>query len=121
MNTANPASHASVDQFQALQELIRAGDRSGAATAAATLRNAPLTPMQQALVLELEGDRPPHDRGHEGWRAARIGGNPQIGSVRRPIIYLARFARCMRRDVADETLAAPAVPLLGVICYGDRW
>ena len=56
MNTANPASHASVDQFQALQELIRAGDRSGAATAAATLRNAPLTPMQQALVLELQGD-----------------------------------------------------------------
>ncbi len=56
MNTANPASHASVDQFQALQELIRAGDASGAATATANLRNAPLTAQQRALVLELQGD-----------------------------------------------------------------
>ena len=45
-----------MDQFQALQERMHAGDHPGAAAAAAQLLNTPLSPVQRALVLQLQGD-----------------------------------------------------------------
>jgi hypothetical protein len=45
-----------VDQFQALQELMRAGEHRDAAEAAAQLLNARLSPVQRSLVLQLQGE-----------------------------------------------------------------
>lgn len=56
MNTANPASNASVEQFQTFQELIRRGDDNAAAEAGSALEKQQLSPLQRALVLQLQGD-----------------------------------------------------------------
>jgi hypothetical protein len=52
----NTASRAAIDQFRAFQALIRQGDHSAAGEAAETLLSCSLSPIQRALVLQLQGE-----------------------------------------------------------------
>jgi hypothetical protein len=52
----NTALSAATAQFQTFQEQLRQGEHSAAANTAEALLNRPLSPIQRALVLHLQGD-----------------------------------------------------------------